>query len=419
MVKMSKIDRFLTVCLVLVMAFVMLINFTACGVNIKANDLMKGISANEVSGRETDDRFIKSTSSFSIDLFKKSVDKEKNSLVSPLSVLLALSMTANGADGDTLSEMEKVLGDDISLDELNEYLYTYAKNLPNKEKSKFKISNSIWFRDSDDFVVEKSFLQRNADFFGADAYKAPFDNQTLKDINNWVKNNTDGIIDKILDQISHDSLMYLFNAIVFDAEWEVVYRVNQIEPRTFYNIDGSQSSVEMMISNESLFIDADNAKGFIKPYKNGDFSFVAILPDKDIDFYDFVESLSGESFLNLVNGAKSEGVGVFLPKFKYDFEVVMNDALQDMGMEKAFGSAADFSRMGKFAAGNLFIYEVLHKTHITVDERGTKAGAVTKVEVKLSSMETDHVTLDRPFVYAIIDNATKLPVFMGTVINFK
>jgi serpin B len=234
-----------------------------------------------------------------------------------------------------------------------------------------------------------------------------------------VKNNTDGMIDKILDQISHDSLMYLFNAIVFDAEWEVVYRVNQIEPRTFYNIDGSQSSVEMMISNESLFIDADNAKGFIKPYKNGDFSFVAILPDKDIDFYDFVESLSGESFLNLVNGAKSEGVGVFLPKFKYDFEVVMNDALQDMGMEKAFGSAADFSRMGKFAAGNLFIYEVLHKTHITVDERGTKAGAVTKVEVKLSSMETDHVTLDRPFVYAIIDNATKLPVFMGTVINFK
>ena len=131
-------------------------------------------------------------------------------------------MTANGAANETLSQMEEVLGKDIPLEELNEYLYYYVNNLPSEEKSKLNIANSIWFRDDEDrLTVEKDFLQKNADYYNAAIYKSPFDDQTLQDINYWVKTNTDGMIDKILEKIDDDSIMYLINAIVFDAEWKI------------------------------------------------------------------------------------------------------------------------------------------------------------------------------------------------------
>lgn len=413
-----KFKKLLITSLALVLAAIMLFSFTACGTELKiqANNLMEGIESNQVDGKETDREFIDNMSRFSIELFKRSI-KDENSLVSPLSVMLALSMTANGADNETLKQMENVLGGDITIDELNEYLYTYVNNLPNKDKSKLVISNSIWFRDDGKrFQVEQPFLQKNADYYGAEVYKSPFDAQTLKDVNNWVKNKTDGMIDKILDEISEDALIYLINAIVFDAEWETIYNKSSISKREFTNIDGSKVNVDMMASEEIKFIEDDNAKGFIKPYKNGDYSFVAILPNESISINDYVNSLTGETFISLVERASNSGVKAFLPKFSYDYKITMNDALMDMGMVDAFGGQADFSKMGKSSRGNIYLYEVLHKTFISVDERGTKAGAVTKVEMRdESAFMGETVILDRPFVYAIIDNATSLPIFIGTV----
>ena len=178
--------------IVLFLAVVMLVSFTSCVEpfvyeEVKGMNLMEGLKENKVQGKDADERFIASTASFSIDLFKRSVGEE-NSLISPLSVLLAMAMTANGANKNTLKQMEEVLGGDISIDELNEYLYAYVKSLPNKETSKLVISNSIWFRDDESrFAVNKAFLQKNADYYKANAYKSPFDEQTLKDINSWVK----------------------------------------------------------------------------------------------------------------------------------------------------------------------------------------------------------------------------------------
>lgn len=415
---MKLLKKVIILGLVFVLGSTMLFSFTGCGVNIQANNLMEGIEANTITGKEIDERFIDNASRFSIDIFKKSIN-DGNSLVSPLSVMLALSMTANGADNETLTQMEKVLGDDMTIDDLNNYLYTYAKGLPNKEKSKFEISNSIWFRDENSFKVEQSFLQKNADYYNADAYKSAFDKQTVSDINSWVKDRTDGMIDKILDEIDADSLMYLINAIVFDAEWENIYTKESVNKREFTNIDGSKVNVDMMASDESKFISGDKEQGFIKPYKNGDYRFVAILPDESISINDYVEALTGEYFISLIEGAENSGVKAYLPKFSYDYRVTMNDALMNMGMVEAFDGSADFSKIGKSDEGNIFISEVLHKTFISVDERGTKAGAVTSVEMKTTGMLMDTVVLDRPFVYAIIDNATSLPIFIGTVVELS
>lgn len=417
MIIMSVFKRILVVSLVMVIVVSMISSLTACAARIQAKDLMEGIEANEVEGKELDKNFVANASRFSVDLFKRTA-KGGNSLVSPLSVMLALSMTANGADSETLTEMEKVLGGEISINELNQYLYTYANSLPNKEKSKFSISNSTWFRDEERLQVEQPFLQKNADYYGAAAYKSAFDDQTLKDINSWVKEKTDGMIDEILDEISDDAVMYLINAIVFDAEWDRIYNKSDISKDEFTNIDGSKVSVDMMASEEMKFISDEMARGFIKPYKNGDYSFVAILPDENIAINDYIDTLTGESFMNLIERAEDRGVNAHLPQFSYDYKIKMNDALKDMGMKQAFDSGADFSKLGKSTRGNIYIHEVLHKTFISVDERGTKAGAVTKVEITdESAFEGEYVVLNRPFVYAIIDNSTKLPIFIGTVVE--
>ena len=202
---MNRIKK--AVC-ILVLGLIAL-NLTACAPKVQAADLMAGITGNKVQGKAADDRFIGNTADFSLELFKRSVAEKENSLVSPLSVLLALAMTANGADSETLAEMEMeaVLGKDISLEDLNEYLYTYVKHLPSEKNSRLSIANSIWFRDDENrFTVERDFLQKNADYYNAAAYKAPFDNQTLKDINTWVQEKTENMIDKILDEINEDGL---------------------------------------------------------------------------------------------------------------------------------------------------------------------------------------------------------------------
>ena len=131
--------------------------------------------------------------------------------------MLALSMTANGAKGETLAQTESLLGGDIPMETLNEYLYSYINALPSEKTAKLNVANSIWFRDNG-FTAENTFLQKNADYYGAAVYKSAFDVKTLRDINNWVKKNTDGMIEKIIDDLDPDAVMYLINTVLFDAE---------------------------------------------------------------------------------------------------------------------------------------------------------------------------------------------------------
>lgn len=390
-------------------------NLTAC-MGVKAHDLMKDITPGTVQEKQVTNGFVDNCAYFGLNLFKNSYKSDENSLVSPLSVMLALSMTANGADNQTLQQMERVLGGNISIDELNEYLYSYTKNLPSDKNSKFQIANSIWFRDT--LEVEKDFLQKNADYYGAAAYKSPFDDNTVKDINKWVKDNTDGMIDQIIDEIDTDTIMFLINAIVFDAKWEEKYDRNDIKQGVF-KAPGGIRTVDFMVSDESLYLDDGKATGFIKSYEGG-YSFVALLPNEDLSIDQYIKGLTGSGFMKTIKNAKEEAVIAHLPKFSHDYTVEMNEALKSLGIVDAFYEIrADFSRLGKPDVGNIYISEVLHKTHITVDEQGTRAGAVTKVEMKKTAGLVDPklVKLDRPFVYAIIDDKTSLPIFIGTVLD--
>ena len=216
-------------------------------------------------------------------------------------------------------------------------------------------------------------------------------------------------------------MLYLINAVVFDAEWDKPYdRDYNVQKGDFTDINGAVQNVDFMHSDEYKYLDDGKAVGFIKPYKNNHYSFVALLPNEGVAIKDYIGSLTGAGFINAVKNSQSETVYASLPKFEYEYDIQMNEALKTLGMPDAFDDEkADFTKMAASGAGNIYISAVIHKTFISVDELGTKAGAATLVEAAGGGMpsEPKTVRLDRPFVYAIIDAATALPVFIGTVMT--
>ena len=409
-------------CLIaLLLVFTMALGMTACS-QVSANDLMKDVPAKAVDVLPDMDAGAAAAADFGVRLFKTSMEEGENTLISPLSVLYALAMTANGADGETLAQMEQVLGMDV--DNLNSYMLAYLDLLRESKDYKMSLANSIWFKDDPNFTVEQSFLQTNADYYGAGAYKAAFDEGTRNDINNWVKEHTDGMIPEILDEIPDEAIMYLVNALAFDAKWADEYEEHQIREGRFTMEDGTRQDVDMMHSKEYTYLEDDMATGFIKYYKDRRYAFVAMLPNEGVTVSQYVDSLTGEHLRELLNNPQDVTVFASIPKFETEYGIEMSEVLQEMGMTDAFDwQVADFSKLGTYNVDgmNICINRVLHKTFISVTEQGTRAGAATAVEMvaegAMEIVEFKEVVLDRPFVYMLIDCETNLPFFIGTMMN--
>lgn len=387
-------------------------------------DLMEGIEANEVAAQR--DEVMQNTdeiADFAVRLLQSCVaeDAEEggNTLVSPMSVLYALAMTANGAEENTLLQMEETFG--LSVEELNAYLHEYYKGLASDEKCKVSLANSIWFTQETGFEASADFLQRVADYYGAELYETAFDENARNAINAWVKERTNDMIPEILDRIAEDAIMYLVNAVSFDAEWQKIYQEMQIREGEFHAATGGTEQAEFMHSEENVWLEDENAAGFLKYYAGGKFAFAALLPAQGVSVEEYAAGLTGEGLQKLFDDAQNTAVEAAIPKFTCESDYLMNDILIQLGMSDAFdGELADFTGMGTVSEGeNIYIGRVLHKAKIEVDERGTKAGAATVVEMKRETVsvrdEIKTVTLDRPFLYMIIDCETKLPLFIGTV----
>ena len=413
--------KILTACTSFVLCLALLTLILLRPATVQATDLMRGIRPNQVAGEAPDDAFVTTQTDFALRLFQACSRQTaaQNTLVSPLSVMLALAMTANGAAGQTKTEMEAVLG--MPIEELNAYLHSYVNQLPNARNAKIAIANSIWYKDEPSLHVQKEFLQTNADYYDAAAYQGPFDDSTLQDINNWTKENTNGMIDKAIDSIDSTAVMYLINALVFDARWQWPYLDGSEvrNNRTFTAYDGTEQKVTMMTQTEGIYLEDGLATGFIKHYEGGGYSFAALLPNEGVSIDDYVASLTAEGLQATLDGAVSAKVVATLPQFSYDYALDMSDVLKQMGMPTAFnGENADFSPMGTCDAGNLFICGLLHKTRINVNTRGTQAAAVSSVIMAPNAAPQGYVVkLDRPFVFLILDTATNIPIFIGTVLS--
>ncbi len=387
---------------------------------ISATDLMADVTPSKVADREPDDAFRTAYADFTAKLFTASaaLEREDNLLFSPLSAMVALAMTQNGAKGETLAQMEALLGGTLSAEELNATLRTWVSAMAAREKVTLNTANSIWFKEKR-FIPDSAFLQTNADYYNAQVYAAPFNDQTLKDVNLWIKEQTNGLIKEMLSELDPETVMLLINTLYFEAAWSDQYSDHQLEEGVFHGVN-EDATVQMMRSTESSYISMEGAQGFKKSYQGG-FTFAALLPDEGTDIADFVASLTGEKLLTVFKSGTYAEVHAKLPAFSYDCNLPLKDVLEPLIPDAFAGRVADFSGIGTTDSGDrLYISDVLQKTTITLDKNGTAAAAATVVVVAPGESEPPelpvyHITLDRPFVYAIVDNATGLPVFIGVV----
>ena len=407
-----------------------LVSFSACGGNpapipskMISKNLMNDISPKSVEKPNDLTEGNKAFYDFTVSLFKENQVNGDNVLISPLSVLCALSMTANGANGDTLKEMEKVFG--ISASDMNKYLYSYINSLEQGEKFSLKLANSLWITNDETFKVNNDFLQINADYHNPQMYSVDFNSKdTVKDMNNWVKKNTDGMIPSIIDEpLPKATLMCLMNALAFEAEWANIYNEYSVHEGNFYHYDLTVQNVDFMYSEEYKYLCDENSTGFMKYYAGSKYAFVAVLPNEETPLDEYIKNLTGEKISKLLNNAKNEKVLTKMPKFEYDYSADITEMLMNMGIKTAFDSNnADLTGIGTWEQGNLYISKVLHKTYISVAEKGTKAGAVTAVMTNGATAmpEKPHeVYLDRPFIYMIIDCENNVPFFIGTVTDVE
>ena len=359
---------------------------------------------------------ISNGNAFGVQLLRQTVarDRRPNVVLSPLSASMALGMLLNGAEEGTFEAMRSTLGfSGMSRQEINNAyagLITLLTELdPDVE---FDIANSVWANK--DVVFQQAFLDAVRTAFQARVESRDFrDPATLTAINGWVSDNTQGLIDTILDQLDPELVTLLINAIYFEGAWTTRFDPAKTRRADFRREDGSTVQVDMMNLDEGK-LPLGFGPGYAAvelPYGGQAYSMVVLVSAEPIR--SFVDGLDAAGWQAIVDGLSPREVDlVAIPKFKLAYDAYLNDPLKAMGMEVAFGPGADFS--GMIPGGhNLCIDFVRQKTYIEVDERGTKAAAVTAVGVRPTSF--NGIIADEPFAFAIRERLSGTLVFVGIV----
>lgn len=367
-----------------------------------------------------DTKLVSSNTKFGFKLFSEVLKKNEgaNVFVSPSSIAFALAMTYNGAEGTTQQAMAKALEySGLSLQQINSSNAALKTLLENPDpKVQLTIANSLWANSN--ASLNSSFLQRNRDFYASRVTNLDFsDSGAANTINNWVKDSTRGKIDKIVEQISPDQVMFLINAIYFKGAWTEPFDKSQTKQQPFTKASGQIVQTPMMAQRGKYkYLENDKFQAISLPYgKDGKISFYVFLPKENSgdlkEFYQSLNSLNWEKWMPQFRSREGE---IRLPRFKMDYEVTLNDALTALGMGEAFSDKADFSGIGK----NLAISTVKHKTFVEVSEEGTEAAAATSVGIVTLSAPINppfSMVVDRPFFTFVRDNQTGSILFMGSI----
>lgn len=357
--------------------------------------------------------------SFGVDLLRQLRDQEGGQvLISPLSAVLALSMAANGAQSDTLSQFETLFGGDLNAVNraCGSLIETYQQL---GGSTQCHIANSVW--TDPEGQIKDEFVGKCQGIFDAQVFQADLsDKGIVKAVNGWVSDNTKKLIPSIIDKpFEKDSAALLINALYLKNTWLSKFDPNSTGKRPFTHADGKSQKIDFLNDGYTGFdyIKGDGVQGVVLPYDDGRLGFAALLPDGDLDSW--LSGLTGEQLSTLVTGAEDAYfLDLGLPKFEQEWNGQLGDALKAMGLDRAFvPGLADFSALGDNPEG-YFISQVIQATKIAVNEEGTEAAAATIVDMNCGAgmPPEDGVRLvfDRPFLYGIVDLQTGLPLFLGT-----
>ena len=390
--------------LALLLAIALLLALPGCGAE---TGLLAGVTASE-RGEAADAAEL--AADFTVELFNAAYEGG-DALISPVSVLAALAMAEAGAEGETLSQMEEVFG--VDAETMRLALSAYMSSVAGTEA---KTANAIWFRDDGSFTPNEDFLADCASFAGADVFADEFTGALAGRINGWISEHTDGMIKDVLDKVDPSAVMYLVNALAFEADWAEKYEGKRLREGEF-NTETGPKAVQMMYSDESVYLEGEGFTGFMKPYKGGRYAFAALLPTGSLDA--LLGSLTGEKLAAALENAAEAEVNAGLPSFEDRTRTELSAALAGMGMTDAFDMGlADFSGMGESELGGIFISRVLHETFIEVTPQGTRAAAATVIEAPAGAEPPQNlkaVICDRPFAYMIVDTEYNVPLFFGVV----
>ena len=376
------------------------------------NEEMKPITLNAKSKM-----LVEADNNFGLELFRRiHAEETGNFTISPLSISLALAMTLNGAVGDTRTAMEEAMKlNGFSPDEINTNYKTLVDALLDADKKvTLGIAQSIWYRNN--FNVLDAFINTNQTYYNAGVKALDFSKPDAVDIiNGWIEDNTNGKIKDMIEEISPAHVMFLINAIYFNGIWSTKFDESKTSERDFYAHE-TTVKVDMMHKTDSVAYQKNALFSAIElPYGRGNFNMVVLLPNAPDKLDACVDSLTAGYWKTLMNGfVITPEVELYMPRFKAEYKIKLNDLLTIMGMGVAFTPAADFSNIN--GSGGIFIDYVQHNTFIDVNEKGTEAAAATVVALRETAMPEQVVfNANRPFVFAITEKQTGTILFIGKV----
>ena len=325
-----------------------------------------------------------------------------------MSIIMLLGIAADAVQGKARNEILEVINDGLTYDNLMEAFKEIQ--LDSSKSTSLMSANAVCVEESIGNTISKEYSDRLKEIFGGEVFASQ---DIVDDVNSWVKTKTKGMIEDAADESVNQVLACLVNAVAFEAEWMEPYEDRDIYEKDFNNVDGTVTQVQMLESTENTYIEDEFFTGFVKPYKDKKYAFMALLPKKAECASFLLRAMKQIDFANLFDNAVCERVHAEIPEFKYDFSKNLTELCRDWGINTLFTPEADFSPM---STEGMMMDSIMHKAHIEVDRKGTKAAAVTDPFLygAIDLLVGDKfVYLNRPFVYAIMDTETGLPVFAG------
>ena len=367
-------------------------------------------------------QLIEADNAFGLEVFQEIREEsdDENIMISPLSISVALAMAYNGADGETKLEMEDAMKlNGLTTDEINasyQMLISALQSLD--EEVVFEIANAIFYAQG--FTVKSDFINTNKTIYNAEVESLDFlSPSAVVTINNWVADKTHDKILTIIEQLNPLDRMVLVNAIYFNGIWTTQFDEEGTHLHNFSKNNGTTLEIPMMNKEDKLDYTSNSLFKAIKmPYGNGQYNMIVFLPADNKNSQDVIDELNSNNWKNWMESFEIEDiVDVTMPRFKFAFEIGLNDVLKKMGMLKAFQpNIADFS---KITDEDLYISSVKHKSFIDVNETGTEAAAVTSVTFTTTSIgnEPPKITflVNKPFIFAITEKDTDAILFIGEV----
>lgn len=351
-------------------------------------------------------------------LYEDMKQEGENTFISPTSVYLAFGMLYNGAKGETAEQLQSYFGYNSDLAQHNgecKYLYDYLTGIG--KDTKLDIANSVWVDSKFFDSLNKDFIDYNELYFNAKADAKDFANpDTAVEINQWVSDNTGGMIKQVVDQLSGDDLMALFNCIYFNGQWESRFEESDTSDDIFHGSNGDQTVKFMHKQADMDYYEDDQIQSVRLPYKDCNMSMILMLPKEN---QTIEHPFSREALGKVTLGYSEQEIALSMPKLniEYSDNGELMRALKDGGVTNIFNTDADLSGISN--SEDLYVHDTVHKTALIVDEEGTEASAVTGAIIKsMSLLLTPEVNFNRPFYLAIVDNDSGMPIFCGNIAKF-